>query len=89
MCYLTVTCYNCLAEYHIYSDTMIEEGSDFMCPHCLATIPKKVFKKMRNALFCLEEVNKDLRVAHEGKGKPLSQVEIRNHYVATKDFNNY
>lgn len=89
MCYAVVTCYNCLAEYHIYADTMIETDGDFMCPHCLATIPEKVLKKMLNALLCLEEVNKDLRVAHEEKGKPLSQVEIRSHYVSTEDFNTY
>lgn len=89
MCYMVVTCYNCLAKYHIYLDTAIEAGSDFMCPHCLATIPKNVVKKMRNALGCMNEINKDLRVAHEEKGTPLSQAEIRNHYVSTEDFYTY
>lgn len=83
MCYIEVDCYNCGAKYHLYFD--IEPAN--VCPHCLAKMPDKPFKKLRNALFTVEEVNKDFRVAHDEQDKPLFQIGIRNHYVPKDKFN--
>lgn len=83
MCFMTVRCFNCGAEYHLYFDSEPMQ----ICPHCLAEMPEKALGKLRNALFCLEEANKDFRVAHDERGKPLFQAEIRNHYVPADKFN--
>ena len=83
MCYIEVCCHNCGAEYHLYFDG---EPMD-MCPHCLAKMPEKPYKKLRDALFTAEEINKNFRVAHDEQDKPLFQIEIRNHYVPREKFN--
>lgn len=82
MTYISVHCFNCGAVYHLYFDGAPQQK----CPHCMASIPDKAFHKLENALFCLREVNKDLRTAHDEQGKPLFQVEIRNHYVPKEKF---
>ena len=83
MCFIQVKCYNCGALFDLYFDS----ESSTMCPHCLAEMPKKPFKKIRNALFTAEEVNKDFRVAHDDRDDPLFQIEIRSHYVPNNKFN--
>ncbi len=83
MCYVSVKCFNCGAEYHLYFDKEPLKN----CPHCCAEMPEKGFCKLRNALFTAEEVNKDFRVAHDEHNRPLFQVEIKNHYVPEENFN--
>ncbi len=83
MCFIQVTCGNCGAEYPIFG---IGEMAD-MCPHCLARMPQKAFKKLENAIYTVEEVNKDLRTAHSDREEPLFQIEVRNHYVPAEKFN--
>ena len=57
MCYVSVKCFNCGAEYYLYFDNKPPR----LCPHCCAEMPDKAYKKLENALFTVEEVNKDLR----------------------------
>ena len=83
MCYVEVMCHSCGAVFHLYFD----ENTSRRCPHCLAEMPDKGFQKLRNAMYCAEEINKDFRVAHDEKDRPLFQVEIRNHYVPNDKFN--
>ena len=86
MVYAKVHCYHCGADYHIYSYPLFAEKVN-SCPHCCATMPDKAYKKLGNALMTFEEVNKDLRVAHDDRGEPLFQIELRNHYVPQDVFN--
>lgn len=83
MCYITVKCFNCGAEYALYFDGEPPRT----CPHCCTEMPEKAFKKLRDALFTAEEVNKDFRKAHDERGRPLFQIEIKNHYVPLDKFN--
>lgn len=83
MCYVEVTCHNCGAVFQLYFDG----NTACRCPHCLAEMPSKCIDKLRNAMYCTEEVNKDFRVAHDEKDKPLFQAEIKNHYVPNDKFN--
>lgn len=77
MCYINVHCSNCGADYHLYSGGKLSQK----CPHCYARMPSKAFLNLRFTLFCVEEINKDFRTAHEERSVPLFQIEIRNHYV--------
>lgn len=83
MCFIQVKCYNCGALFDLYFDSEPMET----CPHCLAEMPNKPFRKLRNALFTAEEVNKDFRADHDNQDSPLFQIEIKNHYVPRKSFN--
>lgn len=81
MTYVTVTCHHCKAKYSLFFITGKEELG--ICPHCAAPFPRKPYGKLYDAMRTVEEVNKDLRVAHEERGEPLFQVEMRNRYVPT------
>lgn len=83
MCYVSVKCFNCGAEYYLYFDNKPPR----LCPHCCAEMPDKAYKKIENALFTVEEVNKDLRKSHDENNRPLFQIEIKNHYVPNEKFN--
>ena len=83
MCYIQVKCFGCGAEYQLH----FADAPPKICPHCLAEMPEKAYRKLQNALYTAEEVNKDFRVAHDEWDKPLFQVEIRNHYVPSSKFN--
>lgn len=65
----------------------LDGGERGRCPHCASVIPEKGFNKLRDAMFCLEEVNKDFRKAHSEYGKTLFQAEIKSHYVPNYKFN--
>ena len=86
MVFVKVHCYHCGADYHIYSDHLFAEKFS-MCPHCCASMPDTAYKKLGDALVTFEEANKDLRVAHDNRGKPLFQTELCNHYVPQDIFN--
>lgn len=83
MCYVSVRCFNCGATYDMY----FVEREPQICPHCLATMPDKPYKKIRDAMLTVEEVNKDFRKANNERGRPLFQIEVRNHYVPPEKFN--
>ena len=83
MCYVSVQCFNCGATFDLYFDSEPMQT----CPHCLAMMEEKPFKKIRNALFTVEEVNKDFRKANDEQGRPLFQIEVKNHYVPHEKFN--
>lgn len=81
MVFVKVHCYNCGADYEIHN--LPEYNA---CPHCCQLMPDKAFNKLTNAVMTLEEVNKDLRVAHDEHGAPLFQIELRNHYVSAEKY---
>ena len=83
MCYVQVKCFHCGANYDLYFDSEPLNT----CPHCLAEMPEKPFKKIQNAFYTVEEVNKDFRKAHDERGQRLFQIEIKNHYVPIEKFN--
>ena len=85
MVFVKAHCFNCGADFDLYSDTVFSSGFA-SCPHCCATMPEKAYKKIGNAFMCLEEINKDLRNAHSDRGGQLFQIELCNHYVTEETF---
>lgn len=79
MGYLKIHCHKCDGEFTVYWDDMQKER--MICPHCLSMMDDRQWKKLIDAYFTLEEVNKGLREVHEQNGKPLLQAEYCTHYV--------
>ena len=85
---LEIICYNCGAVNVIQPDSIIPADKlpvgqyPYRCPHCMAEINQHLWDKMVFAFWTLEEVNKDLRTAHDGygDGRPLFQVQYKTHY---------
>lgn len=85
---LEIKCHNCGAVYEVSpdciypSDTMDEKHIyPCRCPHCVATMDRRLWDKLVDAFWIFEEVNKGLRSDSEEYEQPLFQAEFKTHYV--------
>lgn len=88
---LEIICHNCGAIYEVQSDGVVHleaigaNHHPYRCPHCLTKIPSRLWDKLVDAFWTLEEVNKDLRTWHtEYEDHALTQVQYKTHYVDPK-----
>lgn len=85
MGFLEIKCFNCEGTFEVHSgcvSKLIEGAAVIRCPHCLAQMDRRHSKKVADAFFIMEEVNKGLRSVHLDQGKPLFQANFKTHYVA-------
>lgn len=85
---LEIKCHNCGAVNVVTPDCIyhVEKMEDkyiypWRCPHCMATMNRRLWNKLVNAFWTFEEVNKDLRSDTDCFCAPLMQAEYKTHYV--------
>ena len=88
---LEIKCHNCGAVNEVTPDCIYQAETmekkhiyPWRCPHCMATMDERLWDKLVNAFWTLEEVNKDLRNANDCYCTPLMQAEYKTHFVPHK-----
>ncbi len=76
-----IYCFDCRATFEVYADQMGPDAPAAACPHCGAKVPETPFHKLLNAVYTLQEVEKDLLNAHDDRGEPLFSVDLRNYHT--------
>ena len=77
--FIEIQCHNCGARNVVYAD-QITPGAVHRCPHCLMTMDAHQWRKLVDAFYIMEEVNKGLRKVNDDRGQ-LFQAEYHTHYT--------